>query len=78
VEVEMDKNNYFAEKLEQERAVEEILLSQRDPVSKVQQIMKLGLEEEEANELVSRYQIGQMSPVYYERLNFEDEDDLLT
>ncbi len=71
--MEADKNNYFAEKLEQERKIEEVLLSQRDPVTKVQQIMKLGLEEEEANELVARYQIGQMTPVYYERLTFEDE-----
>jgi hypothetical protein len=73
VEETMDKNNYYAEKLEQERNIEEVLLSERDPVSKVQEIMHLGLEEEEANELVSRYQIGQMSPVYYERLNFEDD-----
>jgi hypothetical protein len=56
--------------------VEEILLSSLDPVSKVRRIMALGVEEEEANELVERYQIGQMTPVYYERLNFdEDEQD---
>jgi hypothetical protein len=69
----MDKNNYYAEKLEQERKIEEVLLSERDPVTKVQQIMRLGLEEEEANELVARYQIGQLTPVYYERLAFEEE-----
>jgi hypothetical protein len=50
-----------------------VLLSERDPVTKVQQIMRLGLEEEEANELVARYQIGQLTPVYYERLAFEEE-----
>ena len=50
----MDRDNYYAEKLEQERRIEEVLMSQRDPVTKVQQIIKIGLEEEEANELVAK------------------------
>lgn len=62
--------------LDQEKKVEEALLSDKDPVSKVRQMMKLGMDEEEANEVVARYQIGQAAPVYYERLEFDyDTDD---
>lgn len=65
----------FDEVLKREREMEEILLSSQDPVSKVKNIMGLGVEEEEAHEMVERYQIGQMAPVYYERLEFEAEDE---
>lgn len=59
----------------QERRLEEILFSSTDPVSKVQQIIKLGFDPEVADEIVERHQIGTQSPVYYESLDFADMDD---
>lgn len=59
----------------QERRLEEILFSNTDPVSKVQQIIRLGFDPEVADEIVERHQIGTQSPVYYERLDFADLDD---
>lgn len=56
-----------------EKRLEDVLYSDADPVSKVQQIIDLGYDEEVASEIVERYQIGQHTPVYYERLEFEDE-----
>lgn len=60
----------------QERRLEEILMSSIDPVSKVRQIMGLGFSEEAADDIVERYQTGQQAPVYYERLDFDDEEPL--
>lgn len=60
--------------MEREELVEQVLLSSLDPVSKVRRIIALGLDEEEASDLVERYQIGQMTPVYYERLHFDEND----
>lgn len=57
-----------------EKRLEDVLYSDTDPVSKVQQIVDLGYDEEVASEIVERYQIGQHTPVYYERLDFEDEE----
>jgi hypothetical protein len=64
----------------QERRLEEILFSNTDPVSKVQQIIRLGFDPEVADEIVERHQIGTQAPVYYERLDFAelDDDDELT
>jgi hypothetical protein len=59
----------------QERRLEEILFSSIDPVSKVQQIVRLGFDPEVADEIVERHQIGSQAPVYYERLDFADLDD---
>ena len=59
----------------QERRLEEILFSGTDPVSKVQQIIKLGFDPEVADEIVERHQVGTRRPVYYERLDFADLDD---
>ena len=59
----------------QERRLEEILFSNTDPVSKVQQIIRIGFDPEIADEIVERHQIGTQSPVYYERLDFADIDD---
>ncbi len=59
----------------QERRLEEILFSSADPVTKVQQIVRLGFDPEVADEIVERYQIGTQSPVYYERLDFAEIDD---
>jgi hypothetical protein len=57
-------------------AAEEILFSNTDPVSKVQQIIKLGFDPEVADEIVERHQVGTArAPVYYERLDFADLDD---
>ncbi len=58
-----------------ENQVEDILTSQKDPLTKVREMIHLGMEEEEATQLVERYQIGQMGPVYYERLDvlFDEE-----
>lgn len=67
----------FEDILQRERDMEQILLSEQDPVSKVKKIMGLGVDEEEAHEIVERYQIGQMAPVYYERLEFDEEDEPL-
>lgn len=61
----------------QERRLEEILFSSTDPVSKVQQIIKLGFDPEVADEIVERHQIGTQSPVYYESLDFADMDEEL-
>lgn len=60
--------------VEEKEDIEAILMSSLDPVSKVRRIMALGVEEEEANDMVERYQIGQMTPVYYERLRFDEEE----
>ena len=57
----------------QERRLEEILFSNIDPVSKVQQIIKLGFDPEVADQLVERHQIGSQIPVYYETLSFDEE-----
>jgi hypothetical protein len=60
----------------QERRLEEILFSNTDPVSKVQQIIRLGFDPEVADEIVERHQLGaNQAPVYYERLDFADLDD---
>ena len=64
----------FEDILRQEREMEEILLSERDPVTKVKNIMALGIDEDEAYEIVEKYQIGQMQPLYYERLEFEEDE----
>lgn len=56
-----------------EKKLEEILLSDLDPVTKVKQITGLGFDEDDAEEVVRRYQIGQHAPVYYEQLEFEDD-----
>lgn len=59
----------------QERRLEEILFSNTDPVSKVQQIIRLGFDPEVADEIVERHQIGAHAPLYYERLDFADLDE---
>ena len=60
----------------QEHRLEEILYSSADPVSKVQQIIRLGFDPEVADEIVERHQMGTQAPVYYERLDFADLDDI--
>lgn len=60
----------------QEHRLEEILYSNADPVSKTQQIIRLGFDPEVADEIVERHQMGTQSPVYYERLDFADLDDI--
>ncbi len=57
----------------QERRLEEILFSNIDPISKVQQIIKLGFDPEIADQLVERHQMGAREPVYYERLTMDNE-----
>ncbi|HSX02647.1 MAG TPA: hypothetical protein VLI05_05040 [Candidatus Saccharimonadia bacterium] len=59
----------------QERRLEEILYSSSDPAAKVQQIMRLGFDEEIATELVERHLIGTQAPPYYESLSFDAEYD---
>ncbi len=59
----------------QEQRITEILFSSTDPVSKVQQIVRLGFDPEVADEIVERHQIGTQAPVYYERLDFVHLDD---
>jgi predicted ribosome quality control (RQC) complex YloA/Tae2 family protein len=59
----------------QERRLDEILFSNVDDLTKAQQITKLGFDPEVADEIVERHQIGQQTPVYYERLDFADFED---
>jgi hypothetical protein len=59
----------------QEQRLEELLYTDLDPVSKVQKIVSLGLSEEAANSLVERHQLGLQNAVYYESLDFIDDDD---
>lgn len=55
---------------------EDILMSNEDPITKVQELIDLGYDEEDATELVNRMQIGQLDPlVYYERLDFTDYEE---
>ncbi len=59
----------------QERRLEEILFANTDPVSKVQQIIRLGFDPEVADEIVGKYQIGQQanSYEYFEKLREYDD-----
>jgi hypothetical protein len=59
---------------ERERLEEEVLVSNLDPITKVQRLIDMGYDEENAHELVERYQIGALQPVYYERLELDDFD----
>lgn len=59
----------------QERRLEEILFSNGEATEKVHQIMRLGFDEEIANELVERNMSGSRMPVYYETLQFDAEYD---
>ncbi len=61
--------------IHQEQRLDEILFSNVDALSKVQNIIKLGFDPEVADEIVERHQIGTRAPVYYERLDFADMDD---
>ncbi len=65
------KDGDMFDRLGRENAVEGVLGSEDTPLNKVQRIMHMGIEEETAEFLVERYQIGQVTPVYYEML---DED----
>jgi hypothetical protein len=60
----------------QEQRLEEILFSNVDPATKSQQIIRLGFDPEVADEIVERHQIGTQSPVYYERIDFAELDDV--
>ncbi|HEX3082559.1 MAG TPA: hypothetical protein VHQ86_04865 [Candidatus Saccharimonadia bacterium] len=62
--------------LQQERRLEEILFSNADPVNKSKQITQLGFDPEIADEIVLKHQTGVDAPVYYERLDFAELDDL--
>lgn len=56
------------------RDVEAILWRDDDPISKVQQLVDLGMTEEDADDIVERYQIGQSAVVYYEQLPMPQRD----
>jgi hypothetical protein len=56
----------------EEDKVEAILDSNKDALSKVRELVKLGMEEEQADYVVGQRQMGQDLPVYYERLDFDD------
>lgn len=62
------ENSNFGGRLDLESQVEGILFSDANPLVKVQRIIRLGVDEEEAETLVSRHQIGQTTPIYYEHL----------
>jgi hypothetical protein len=57
--------------LSKERELEEVLLSDADPIAKVRRLIAMGMEEEAAEEVVQSYLTGQSAPVYYERLEFD-------
>ena len=67
----MTSRNY----LQQEQRLDEILFSNVDSLTKVQQIIRLGFDAEVADEIVERHQTGTQAPVYYERLDFADLDE---
>lgn len=67
----MKDGDMFTDRLGKERAIEGVLGSEDSPINKVQRIIHLGVDEEAADFLVERHQIGQSMPVYYETL---DED----
>ena len=67
----MSSRNY----LQQEQRLDEILFSNVDAITKVQQIIRLGFDAEVADEIVERHLIGTQAPVYYERLDFAELDD---
>ena len=48
--------------------IEQVLALDDDPISKVRQLVRMGVDEEEASVIVERYQIGQRTVVYYEQL----------
>lgn len=59
-----------------EQREEDILMSNQDPLTKVQNLIDIGYDEEDATELVNRMQTGQLDPlVYYERLEFMDYEE---
>jgi hypothetical protein len=68
----MSSRNYA----HQEQRLDEILFSNSDALSKVQNIIKLGFDAEVADEIVERHLAGTRTPVYYERLDFADLDDI--
>lgn len=53
------------------RMIEDILFSGEDPIAKIQQIVSLGVDEDQAIDVVERYQSVQLEPTYYERLPHE-------
>lgn len=58
--------------------LERVLISSHDAITKVRQIMTLGFDQEVAEDIVERHQLGQQMPVYYERLPLSfapDKDD---
>ena len=67
----MDNGDYR----HQEQRLDEILFAKTDALTKVRQIMKLGFDEEVADEIVERHQTGSQAPVYYERLDFAELDE---
>jgi len=48
--------------------IEQVLALDDDPIAKVRQLIRMGVDEEDATNIVERYQIGQRSVVYYEQL----------
>ncbi len=57
----------------QEKRLYEIMYSNATPTEKVQQIVRLGFDDEVAEELVERHESGSKAPVYYETLEFDAE-----
>ena len=62
----MDKDDQ--QLAEQDQLIEQIVMSDDEPVAKVQKLIRLGLDEEDATDIVSSYQLGQASAVYYEHI----------
>ncbi len=60
--------------MDRRKLVEQILTANKDALSKVRELVHLGMDEEDADDMVEQYQIGQSQPVYYERLDFDYEE----
>jgi hypothetical protein len=54
------------------RKPEEILFSDIDPVSKVQQVIRLGFGSNVADKIVERHSIAQETPTHYDQMDFDN------
>jgi hypothetical protein len=58
-----------------ENDISRILGSKKRPFAKIDLLVKTGMDEVDADELMEQYEMGQNVPVYYERLDFDRDDD---
>ncbi len=68
----MDQDTLAWERQRQE--VQTILDANLAPMVKVQKLVHAGYDEDAAERLVEKHGFGQYAPVYYERLDFGEDD----